>query len=229
MKTLTILWTLFPPSSSSLKRTSSELDSNESLTEPGNSAPAHWPKFLLVRSADETKSIQVINAVVISKTIAGQIGSEDFEVTRLRSGDLLVKVSSDAHSRSLHLSAIHFHGVSYPVKVQPHQSLNSSKGVARCREFKLFSEDEILDALTSQGVSQAKRMTFMKDGLRHSSGTVILTFNTPELPERIKLGFVVVKIDPYVPNPMRCFQCQKFGHTASNCKKGLLCLLRKGT
>lgn len=213
-----------PPSTSSLKRTSSELDSNESLSEPGNSAPARWPKFLLVSSADETKPIQVINAVVISKAIAGQIGSEDFEVTRLRSGDLLVKVSSDVHSRSLfHLSAIHFHGVPYPVKVQPHQSLNSSKGVARCREFKLFSEDEIVDALTSQGVTQAKCMSFMKDGLRRPSGTVILSFNTPELPERIKLGFMVIKIDPYVPNPMRCFQCQKFGHTASNCKHEKVC------
>jgi hypothetical protein len=221
------------PSSSSLKRASSELqDSSESLTTTElvvNTAPTRWPKFLLVSGTDDSLPLRSINAVVIAKSISGQIGSDDFEVTRLRSGDLLVKVSTEAHSRSLFfLSAIHFHGIAYPVTVHPHQSLNSSKGVARCQEFKLFSEEEIVVALSSQGVIEAKRLSFMKDGERHPSGTVFLTFGFPDVPERIKLGFMVVRVDPYVPNPMRCFNCQKFGHTARTCKHEQACSVCSG-
>ncbi|GBN92764.1 hypothetical protein AVEN_247803-1 [Araneus ventricosus] len=51
----------------------------------------------------------------------------------------------------------------------------------------------------------------------------ILTFNTPRLPEYIKAGYVRCSVRPYIPNPLRCFKCQRFGHSKTNCRGTLTC------
>ncbi|GBM76578.1 hypothetical protein AVEN_254405-1 [Araneus ventricosus] len=51
----------------------------------------------------------------------------------------------------------------------------------------------------------------------------ILTFNTPRLPEYIKAGYVRCSVRPYIPNPLRCFKCQRFGHSKTNYRGTLTC------
>ena len=182
------------------------------------------PRFLLISSTDADLPLGQCHAVAVEKSIAGCIGSNDFFVTRLRNGNLLVEVSKDSHSRSLmKLNKMICSNTTYPVRVEPHRSLNSSRGVVKCNEFKLFEETEIEPILASQGVTHAKRMNYKKDNKVFPSGTVILTFNTPSLPKKIKLGFMVIGVEPFIPNPMRCFNCQRFGHTANRCKHSQVC------
>ncbi|GFV24356.1 uncharacterized protein TNCV_198981 [Trichonephila clavipes] len=52
---------------------------------------------------------------------------------------------------------------------------------------------------------------------------LILTFNNPKLPTTIKAGYLNCKIRPYIPNPLRCFQCQRFGHSHTACRGQLTC------
>ncbi|GFY18764.1 RNA-directed DNA polymerase from mobile element jockey [Trichonephila clavipes] len=52
---------------------------------------------------------------------------------------------------------------------------------------------------------------------------LILTFNTPKLPTTIKAGYLNCKIRPYIPNPLRCFKCQRFGHSRTSCRGQLIC------
>ncbi|GBN35890.1 putative RNA-directed DNA polymerase from transposon X-element, partial [Araneus ventricosus] len=47
--------------------------------------------------------------------------------------------------------------------------------------------------------------------------------NTPRLPEYIKAGYVRCSVRPYIPNPLRCFKCQRFGHSKTNCRGTLTC------
>ena len=216
--------------SSSSKRThDSDSDSDSNLTpekitriEPSNNS---WPRFLLVSGTDEQNPLGKCNAVAISKTFYGCIGNEDFKVTRLGNGNLIVEVNHERHCRSLiRLKEINCCGVTYPVRVEPHHTLNTSKGVVRDNEFKLFKNDgEILEALAPEGVVQAQRIMFKKEGGSFPTGTVFLTFGTPDLPTKIKLGFLVVRVSPYIPNPMRCFKCQRYGHTSTRCKRTIVC------
>ena len=37
------------------------------------------------------------------------------------------------------------------------------------------------------------------------------------------MGLYNVKVSPYVPNPIRYFKCQKFGHGKGQCKGKLKC------
>ena len=55
-------------------------------------------------------------------------------------------------------------------------------------------------------------------------GSVILTFNTTDLPVNVNLCYQVFAVKQYVPSVSRCFKCQRFGHTADSCRSKLRCV-----
>ena len=83
--------------------------------------------------------------------------------------------------------------------------------------------EEIKSNLKSQAVSDVKRISVLRNGIRRDTHTYILTFSTPILPTSIKVGFQSVKVDVYVPNPLRCYRCQRYGHHESNCRSTPVC------
>ena len=42
-------------------------------------------------------------------------------------------------------------------------------------------------------------------------------------PKKIKVEYLTVKVDLFVPNPLRCFNCNKFGPTNQCCKTRAKC------
>ena len=62
-----------------------------------------------------------------------------------------------------------------------------------------------------------------KDTEKVPTNTLFLTFNTPDLPKEITVRYLKVKVPLFVPNPMRCFNCNKFGHTSQRCKVAATC------
>ncbi|GFW90134.1 putative RNA-directed DNA polymerase from transposon X-element [Trichonephila clavipes] len=84
-------------------------------------------------------------------------------------------------------------------------------------------EAEILDRFSDQGVIRVKRITIKKDNSVVPTKHLILTFNSPTLPKTIKAGYLNYKIRPYIPNPLRCFKCQRFGHSQTSCRGQLTC------
>ena len=55
------------------------------------------------------------------------------------------------------------------------------------------------------------------------TNNLFLTFSSPELPKEITVGYLKVKVALFVPNPMRCFNCNKCGHTSQRCKVAAKC------
>ena len=58
---------------------------------------------------------------------------------------------------------------------------------------------------------------------RPPPNTFVFTFNTSILPKQLKVAFLRVSVDPYIPNPLRCYQCQVFGHHENKCKREQIC------
>ena len=79
--------------------------------------------------------------------------------------------------------------------------------------------EDIVENLKEQGVSEAQKIVITKDGNKFTTtATIILTFHGSLIPTEIKVGFLKVKVSPFIPNPVRCFGCQQFGHHKNNCK-----------
>ncbi|GFU85580.1 uncharacterized protein TNCV_4308391 [Trichonephila clavipes] len=111
----------------------------------------------------------------------------------------------------------------YPVTVSPHKSLNSCRGVISDPDLLGTSDSEILEGFSDQGVTQVRRITIKKDSTIVPTKHLILTFNSPKLPNTIKAGYLNCKIRPYIPNPLRCFKCQRFGHSQTSCRGQFTC------
>ncbi|GFX25507.1 putative RNA-directed DNA polymerase from transposon X-element [Trichonephila clavipes] len=72
--------------------------------------------------------------------------------------------------------------------------------------------------MAEQNVSQVRRITIRRDGQVLKTKHLILTFATPDLPQSVKVAYLHCPVRPYIPNPLRCFQCQRFGHSKTTCR-----------
>lgn len=67
-------------------------------------------------------------------------------------------------------------------------------------------------------VTNVKRLSRTVDGERVGSQSILMEFEGKELPMSIKIGYISFQVRPYVPPPLRCFKCQRYGHIAAVCK-----------
>ncbi|GBN27822.1 hypothetical protein AVEN_28122-1 [Araneus ventricosus] len=177
------------------------------------------PSFKCHREYHFNSSSLTLQDLVVEKAITSSVG--DVKATKkLRSGDLLVEVESPKQAKEISklksLSTI-------PVTVKPHATLNSSKGVISCGELLNESEEKIIEELKSQGVIHVRRITIRRDGQLLNTKHLILTFDSNKLPENIKAGYMRLSVRTYIPNPLRCFKCQRFGHSKTSCRGTLTC------
>ena len=160
-----------------------------------------------------------LSPFVIEKTLHGIAGVSK-SINKLRSGDLLVEYVNKKHIENLLRTKKFF---DLAVKVSLHSSLNTCKGVVRCPDLRECSEQETLENMREQGVTDVRRIKIRRDGTLKDTNSFVFTFNTPVLPKQSKVAFLRVSVDPYIPNPLRCYQCQVFGHHENKCKREQIC------
>ena len=179
----------------------------------------NWPRFLVMESPSDDLPLSKLSPFAVQKgfqAVAGTLKS----IKRSRDGSFLVEWARKSQAVGL-LKTTRF--VDRPVRVSIHKALNSSSGVIRCRELSGVTEMEIRTELQEQGVVEVHRVTVKKDTEKVPTNTLFLTFNTPDLPKEITVGYLKVKMALFVPSPMRCFNCNKFGHTSQRCKVAAKC------
>ncbi|GFN87513.1 RNA-directed DNA polymerase from mobile element jockey [Plakobranchus ocellatus] len=159
----------------------------------------------------------------IHRELKSILGDETIEVTKLGSGDLMVELKSNDQAKKLGAIATF---LDIPVTVSPHKSLNSSKGVIRSRDLRCCSEEEMVEELS--GVTHAWRIKLRRGEDKIQTDTVVLTFDSPKPPSRIRAGYLTLDVRPYVPLPMRCYKCQRYGHGKDRCKKPAAVCVRCG-
>ena len=163
-----------------------------------------------------------ISPFLIQKTIQACAG-EVKQVTKMKCRKLLVECIREQQSKNLlNLFKIGEH----KVIVQPHTKLNFSQGIIRDKDKDLegLSNENICQELSSQGVVKVKRFIKKNGEEEIPLNTFLITFDTPRIPEVILLGPYRVRVDLFVPNPIRCFKCQKFGHGSHYCEETERCV-----
>jgi len=179
--------------------------SSTSICKENERVDCHYDRWFVVQSVDSDHPVSELSPFVLDKAVRSAVGSVE-TLRRLRNGDFLLEVASAVQS---HIVNKLDNLAGCPVTTR---TLNTCTGVVRCGPLVDCDKEETLRELKPQGVKDIFNMTVKDDsGRRRNTNTFIVTFNTPVVPKHITVGCIRVPVSVYIPNPLRCFKCQKFG------------------
>ncbi|KAK5644855.1 hypothetical protein RI129_006155 [Pyrocoelia pectoralis] len=178
------------------------------------------PRFWIVKK--EEGDFFKDSPFAIYQQLFGFVG-ETKMIRKIKEG-LLVETASAAQASRL--ESIKKLGQT-PVTVTPHDKLNQSRGVITCRDLLNCTVEEIVEGMSSQNVIEARRIKTRRNGTLEDTASLILTFNKLTIPQKVKAGFHSLPVRLYIPDPIRCFKCQAFGHTTLRCNNAAVCACGK--
>ena len=110
-----------------------------------------------------------------------------------------------------------------PITVLPHPTKGFLTGVITVPNLSDVEDEDILEELRDQGVQRVRRLQRRENGGAVKSDTFVLSFSQNELPEKVRVTWRSIRVRPYIPNPVRCYRCQGYGHVASSCGRTERC------
>lgn len=178
------------------------------------------PKFIVIKRKDlKDGSFEKVSPIFIHKGIKSICG-EPLNIIKLRDGTLLVKTKNISQANQLLRGKMMF---DMEIAVEENAKLNQTKGIVTCADLRYATEEEIMEDLQEQGVSNVEVMKRKRDGKLVATNSYILTFKSSGVPESVKIGYHVLSVRLFIPRPMRCYKCQFFGHSSKFCLKEEVC------
>ena len=178
-----------------------------------------FPKYHVIHCESTDKKARNISPFLVSKCLTETIGS-DYKATKMASGDLLVELKDK--SQLLKLTNLVAFG-DKPITVTAHRTMNTVKGVVSDDDLMDLTDSDLLAGWKDENVIQVQRIKMRRDNKEIPTKHIILTFSSCTLPEEIVTGYLKLPVRPYIPNPRRCFKCQRFGHASQSCRGQLTC------
>lgn len=198
------------------KRYRADIDSGDS-EDRFNFESIVTDKFYVIKPTEGT--FHTTSPFLIYQSLT-KIIKEYKKVTKLRDGSLLVEIHNPEQSAKL----LEIKNIgNTPVSIIPHPRLNITKGTINCPDLKNCTKEEIIENTADQKVTDILRLKKRINGELMETNTYIVSFKLTSIPEFLYIGFNRCKVRPYIPNPIMCHQCQKFGHLSKFCKSNPIC------
>ena len=175
---------------------------------------------MVIKPRDEGVSFRKVNVFWPTKYLGSICGTGLLDIETPANGSLIVKTKTRAQTKAL-LKCTNF--CEKAVTVSLHFARNTTKGTIFAPEMRSMSEEEILDGLRPEGVCHVRRLTTFRDGQKRDTSLLVLTFNTTKLPDTLLAGHIRYSVRVFIPNPLRCYNCQRFGHGSKFCKQSARC------
>lgn len=174
------------------------------------------PKFLVVEREEADKSMKTLSVFKVKREIAKIAGTVKRLQPLLGGKTLLIEIKNENQVEPL-LKLQLLAGKA--VKVSVHQTMNKSKGIIACYDWTHMPIEELKEELKAFNISDVTAIKRKAEkGKMIDTGSFIVVFDSPQLPESIDAFYYPLKVRVYVPNPMRCFKCQKYGHFVDKCR-----------
>lgn len=171
-------------------------------------------KYLIVHRTDDGSTMKDMSPILLEKAFQTVTNNGKITCRTLKSGDIMIKTENVKQAKSL----ITLTKISHAnIEVTEHKTLNSCKGVVSAYELKYEDSETLLEYLKTQHVTKVDFHTKLINNERIKTGLVFVTFGKTELPEYLRIGCLRLNVRPFIPPPMRCFICHKFGHISKTC------------
>ena len=183
----------------------------------------YQPKFITIKSTDPEKTINSFNVFLVHKALESITIEKPEKIAFTRDGGLLI-LSKNENQTKKFLNATNLSNLC-KIKTELHPTLNISKGVIYCPSLTNLSEKEIVEGLSSQNVTECRKITKFNNGSIINTPLHIISFNLFEIPNEIDIAWEKIKVNPYIPAPMQCKNCFKIGHTKKHCQSDSKCFV----
>ena len=178
---------------------------------PKNPILIRTPKspMWLVATAREDK----YNYYKLSKHLQKMVGGiKTGNITRFGKGKILIHAKSTTQS----LMLIHTNLQNDPMlkDIKPHYNFSYGRGVIFDRDLYEFEENEILE-MSQLSIFKIKKIPH--------TNMIILTFEDENVPSHVIFENERVKVRPFHPRPLQCYNCFEYGHPSNMCKNTKIC------
>ena len=180
-------------------------------------------KYLILARADPNETMDNISPFLIKKAIDITTGTPIEDGRKLKDGTILLITKNTTQAEKL--TTLTSLGNNINVTITPHKSLNTIKAVFFSRELRGIPEEEIAHELKSQKVIEIKKILKKHENNLIETGLIIATINSTSIPDSLYIGYQKVYLRPFLPNPLKCNNCFKFGHPAKYCTAQKICFI----
>lgn len=179
--------------------------------------------FAVIERDDENNpSLLGISPFLVGRCVKSAVGDVEDTRSELDGARYVVKVRGDAKFQRLLSMKCLSDGTK--IKVTEHSQLNFSKAVISAPEVAHMGEDEILEELADQHITEVRRLSKKVSPSSRLASVLVLKIHKPTAPQHICLGLIRKPTRPFYHRPTRCFNCLDYGHIGKSCKKARRCL-----
>jgi len=196
------------------RRANSESDSDVAVSAKPSKRNMTSSLSAIAKSIPPSLPLGRLNSLAVSRDLGSHLRDGVRSVKVISGGRLFITVSTPSQFQALlnidKLAGAH-------VDITEYSPEEKSEGVISGVSPDITDED-LLSALSSYKVKSVYRFNKTKEGVKTPTYSVKLSFSDTNLPPTIPLGYRMHKVSKYVPPPLRCFKCQRFGHVADECR-----------
>lgn len=174
-------------------------------------------KFVKISALDSEMPLKWYDAVLIGQFIENNFpGHTHIQTTS--DGNIMLRTRDEMQTRNTRtLRIIPNPKGNIDIKVDEVTSRNQSKGLIYAEE--LMCTDLTTIVQQCEGIIEIVRLKKRDGDTLKEIPLHLITFNTSELPDTVKIGYMSgYQVRPFFPNPRACRKCHSYSHTINRCQ-----------
>ena len=197
-------------------RVTPTLQKNLNVQIPENNSSEIETTKLYLQAQEEEIKLSKKNPITIRDALHKISKSAIQGVQFLENGNLIVLCETNQIEKFLSTTSLDMDSTRIGVAF----SIARNEKIFQAKIFSYNLKDvspELIQAeLANQNVTKVEKL--LKDPTKSDVPLFLLTFSTKDIPTYVYVAYCRIKVEDYIPNPFRCTNCCRYGHTKTYCR-----------